>query len=134
MNLSTTARVSDMLKLYLTLHRVPLMSLIFFGAGSVGLFLALSLFTYILFGLKPAIANCIVLMSGSIVFFYINNSWILKVSHVVYYWMDSHPEDYKQKILTKIDEFEQQIIDEEKGKKIKKEEVSDQFEVYYAVE
>lgn len=107
MNMSTTARASDMLKLYLTLRRVPLISLIFFGAGSVGLFLALSLSTYVLFGLKPAIAYCVVLMTGSIVFFYINNGWILKVSHVVYYWRDTHPEDYKKKILTKIDEFEQ---------------------------
>jgi len=34
LNLSTTARVSDMLKLYLTLGRVPLITIILFSVGA----------------------------------------------------------------------------------------------------
>jgi len=120
LNLNTTARVSDMLKLYLTLGRVPLITIILFSVGTQSLLLALALTTFTEFGLAPAISYCVILTGGNMLFFYLNNGWILKISHVVQYWAKKSPEDYKTKVLKMLDEFQMKIFDDEILKKRQK--------------
>jgi len=103
MNISVASRESDMIRLYIKLHRIPLISYIIFGLGYFFLVLAIALSVYTMFGLKMAISWAVLTgLIGGILPFLLNNGWVLHIAHVIKYWQKNNPQDFLAKMELKI--------------------------------
>ncbi|CDW74500.1 UNKNOWN [Stylonychia lemnae] len=111
MNISVASRDSDMIRLYMRLHRIPLIAYIIFGLGYFFLVLALGLSTYTIFGLKSAIAWTVLTGAiGGLVPFILNNGWVLHIAHVIKYWQKNNPQDFLAKMEMKINQIERESL------------------------
>eukprot|EP00347_Sterkiella_histriomuscorum_P015681 403356097 len=111
MNMAVAARESDSLKLFLKLHRIPLISYTLFGLGYMFLICAIALSTSVMFGETSGIIFLVVGVSiGGIFPFALNNMWALKLAHVIQYWQKNDNEDFQKKIEWKINEMQEQHL------------------------